>query len=329
MISCPLKGILHDGQRAAIAAIVDKQLSHGVRALSSGEFDRKYFFSGLLEAFTGFHEVSPVPQDLARSSAPPVAALSTIGQPYMMAVVCHDKIQYETSPYLENWKLLRDSVDPALWPYCKFTMPPPCYFHFRLAPGKAYDASVYANDAEFFADLAVAYRKEIWMLYDAGLRNLHIDDPTLAYFCSEDMLESFRAEGINADELFDVYMRAHNDCNFSKSMHFSEGSYEKIAQRFFTMPDYDSFFLQCNGPRAGGFEPLRFLPVGKNIVLGVVTTKDPELKDVQVIKERVLEAAGQVMANIGASPQCGFASVAMFTKLELVKDLAKDLWPTK
>ncbi|KAG6061422.1 hypothetical protein E4U17_001785 [Claviceps sp. LM77 group G4] len=358
---------LRDGQRAAIAAIVDKQLSHGVRALSSGEFDRKYYFSGFFEALAGFHEVSPVPRDLARISAPPVAALSKVGQPYMMAAVCHDKIRYETSPYLENWKLLRDSVDPVLWPDCKFTMPPPCYFHLRLAPGKAYDASVYANDAEFFADLAVAYRKEIRTLYDAGLRNLQIDDPTLAYFCSEDMLESFRAEGIDADELFDVYMKAHNDCiadrpadmhvglhvcrgNFSKSMHFSEGSYEKIAQRFFSTLDYDTFFLEYDGPRAGGFEPLRFLPVGKNVVLGVVTTKDPELEDVQVIKERVLEAASviarsqgrsveQVMANIGVSPQCGFASVAvgaegmteekMFAKLKLVKDVAKDLWPTE
>lgn len=133
-------------------------------------------------------------------------------------------------------------------------------------------------------------------------------------------------------------------------MHFSEGSYEKIAQRFFSTLDYDTFFLEYDSPRAGGFEPLRFLPVGKNVVLGVVTTKDPDLEDVQVIKERVLEAAGviargqgrsveQVMANIGVSPQCGFASVAvgaegmteekMFAKLKLVKNIAKDLWPTK
>ncbi|KAG5970937.1 hypothetical protein E4U58_000457 [Claviceps cyperi] len=140
---------LRDGQRAAIAAIVDK------------------YFSGFFEALAGFHEASPVPRDLARSSA-----LSKVGQPYMMAAVCHDMIRYETSSYLENWKLLRDSVDPALWPDCKFTVPPPCYFHLRLAPGKSYDASVYANDAELFADLAVAYRKEIRTLYDTGLRNL-------------------------------------------------------------------------------------------------------------------------------------------------------------
>jgi methionine synthase II (cobalamin-independent) len=138
--------------------------------------------------------------------------------------------------------------------------------------------------------------------------------------------------------------------NFSKSVHFSEGSYEKIAERFFTVLNYDTFFLEYDNARSGGFEPLRFLPANKNVVLGVVTTKDPELEDPQEIKRRVLEAAkiiadGQqrsveeVMENIGISPQCGFASVSigaegmtedkMFAKLRLVRDVAKDLWPDR
>ncbi|OAQ73630.1 methionine synthase, vitamin-B12 independent [Pochonia chlamydosporia 170] len=355
---------LRQGQRAAIADIVEKQRTHGVRALSSGEFDRKYYFSGFFEKLGGFREVSPVPWDLARLSAPPIAALKKAGQQYMMAAVCHDKITYESSPYLENWKLLRDSVPKELWGECKFTMPPPCYFHLRLAPGKSYDNSVYPNDEAFFADLAKAYRKEIKTLYDAGLRNLQIDDPTLAYFCSDEMIESLRAEGDDPDKLFDLYLKAHNDCiadrpadmhvglhvcrgNFSKSMHFSEGSYEKIAEKFFTTLHYDTFFLEYDNPRSGGFEPLRFLPKGKNVVLGVVTTKDPQLEDSETVKSRVREAAkiiadGQgrtveeAMANIGISPQCGFASVAvgadgmteqkMFDKLKLVEDIAKELW---
>ncbi|KAK2602007.1 Thioredoxin domain-containing protein 17 [Conoideocrella luteorostrata] len=358
---------LRDGQRAAIATIVDKQLSHGVRALSSGEFDRKYYFSGFFEKLVGFHQVSPVPWDMARMSAPPIAALKKTGRPYPMAAVCDQKIRHETSPYLEDWKLLRDSVPRHLWGQCKFTMPPPCYFHLRLAPGKAYSTEVYANDDEFFADLSRAYRKEIRTLYDAGLRNLQIDDPTLAYFCSDDMIASFRQEGIDPDELFEVYMKAHNDCiadrppdmhvglhvcrgNFSKSMHFSEGSYEKIAERFFTTLNYDTFLLEYDNNRSGGFEPLRFLPRGKNVVLGVVTTKDARLEDAQAVKGRILEAAeiiarGQgrsveeAMASIGISPQCGFASVAvgadgmteerMFDKLRLVQDIAGELWPEK
>ena len=138
--------------------------------------------------------------------------------------------------------------------------------------------------------------------------------------------------------------------NFSKSMHFSEGSYEAIAERFFKTLEYDTFYLEYESPRAGGFEPLRFLPKDKNVVLGVVTTKSPELEDREEMKRKVLQAADiiakgqsrtreEVMENIGISPQCGFASTAvgaegmteerMFEKLKLVQDLAKELWPSK
>jgi methionine synthase II (cobalamin-independent) len=133
-------------------------------------------------------------------------------------------------------------------------------------------------------------------------------------------------------------------------MHFSEGSYEVIAERFFKTLEYDTFYLEYDSPRAGGFEPLRFLPRDKNVVLGVVTTKSPELEDVQGMKHKVLQAADiiasgqgrtreEVMENIGISPQCGFASTAvgaegmteerMFKKLKLVQDLAKELWPSR
>lgn len=203
---------LRDGQRSAIADIVAKQRANGVRALSSGEYDRKYYFSGFFEKLKGFREVSPVPWDISRMSAPPIAALKKTGRQYMMAAVCEDKIGYETSPYLDNWMLLRDSVPRELWHECKFTMPPPCYFHLRLAPGKCYSPQAYASDEDFFADLATAYKQEIKTLYDAGLRNLQIDDPTLAYFCSDAMIASLKEEGTDPDALFALYLKAHNDC---------------------------------------------------------------------------------------------------------------------
>ncbi|KAG9254729.1 uncharacterized protein F5Z01DRAFT_621366 [Emericellopsis atlantica] len=351
-------------QRSAIKDIVDLQQANGIRALTSGEFDRKYYWSGFFENLGGFREVSPVPWELTRLSAPPIAALKKTGRQYPHAAVCEGKITYDKSPYLESWKMLRDHLPEAQWKECKFTMPPPCYFHLRLAPGKCYASSAYDSDEAFFIDLASAYRQEIKTLHAAGLRNLQIDDPTLAYFCSEEMVESLRKDGIDPDKLFDLYLWAHNECirdrpadmhvglhvcrgNFSKSMHFSEGSYERIAERFFKTLNYDTFFLEYDNPRSGGFEPLRFLPRHKNVVLGVVTTKEPELEDPEVIKSKVLEAAriiadGQgrtveeAMGSIGISPQCGFASVAigadgmtedkMVQKLKLVKDVASQLW---
>lgn len=350
---------------SSIPSIVKKQIDNGIRPLTSGEFDRKYYFSGFFENLTGFEEVSPVPWELARLSAPPIAALKKTGQQYPMAAICKSKIKYDKSPYLENWKRLRDSLPKEQWGECKFTMPPPCYFHLRLAPGKCYSADAYSNDEDFFADLALAYRQEIRTLYDAGLRNLQIDDPTLAYFCSDEMIESLKKDGVDTEAMFSQYLKAHNDCiadkpsdmhiglhicrgNFSKAMHFSEGSYEKIAERFFKTLNYDTFFLEYDNERSGGFEPLRFLPRDKNVVLGVVTTKDPKLEDKEAIKTKVREAArivadgqacsvDEAMDRIGISPQCGFASVAigadgmteekMFDKLKLVQEIARELWP--
>ncbi|CAK4032672.1 hypothetical protein DOTSEDRAFT_69728 [Lecanosticta acicola] len=358
---------LSEVQQKEIADIVKKQQDHNVRALCSGEFDRKYYFSGFFEKLDGFKEVSPVPWEVTRLSAAPIAALKKAGKQYPMAAICDGKIKYSKSPYLDNWKLLRNVVSQEQWKECKFTMPPPCYFHLRLGPGKCYPKEVYPNDEAFFSDLAAAYRQEFKTLYSEGLRNIQIDDPTLAYFCSEDMLKGLREDGEDTDKMFDVYLKAHNDCiadrpddlhvglhicrgNFSKSMHFSEGSYEKIAEKFFQTLNYDTFYLEYDNLRSGGFEPLRFLPKHKNVVLGVVTTKDPQLEDAELIKSRVLEAAqiigkGQgrsveeAMENIGISPQCGFASVAvgaegmteekMFAKLKLVQDVAKQLWPDR
>lgn len=199
-------------QQSAINDIVQKQLSHNVYTLTSGEFDRKYYFSGFFEKLGGFREVSPVPWDLARLSAPPIAALKKAGQQYMMAAVCEEKIRYEKSPYLENWRMLKKAVPDSQWKDCKFTMPPPCYFHLRLAAGKCYSKDAYTSDEDFFADLAGAYRKELKTLYDDGLRNLQIDDPTLAYFCSDEMLEALKKDGDDPDELFESYLKAHNDC---------------------------------------------------------------------------------------------------------------------
>lgn len=203
---------LVSAQRAAIQDIVNKQQEHGVRALCSGEFDRKYYFSGFFEKLEGFREVEPVPWELTRLSAPPIAALKKAGKPYPMAAICERKIEYKQSPYLENWKMLRECVAEEQWKECKFTMPPPCYFHLRLDSGKCYSPKAYSNDEDFFADLTNAYRRELKTLYDEGLRNVQIDDPTLAYFCSNEMLQALRNEGMDPDKLFDTYLKAHNDC---------------------------------------------------------------------------------------------------------------------
>jgi len=358
---------LTQAEHQAIAYIVSRQQEMGVRSLCSGEYDRKVYFAGFFEKLDGFEEVEDPPWDLYRLSAPPIAMLKKAGLKFPMTVVCTGKIRHTKSTYLDEWKTLRSCVPEEQWGECKFTMPPACFFHLRLAPGKVYSKEAYSNDEDFFADLAAAYQKEFKILHEEGLKSVQIDDPTLAYFCSQEMLDGLKKDGVDPDQLFDQYLKAHNDClkgrpeglhvglhicrgNFSKAMHFSEGSYEAIAERFFKTLEYDTFYLEYDSPRAGGFEPLRFLPKGKNVVLGVVTTKSPELEDPEEMKQKVLQAADiiakgqgrtmeEAMENIGISPQCGFASTAvgaegmdeekMFAKLKLVKDVAKELWPDR
>ncbi|KAG9950028.1 UROD/MetE-like protein, partial [Aureobasidium melanogenum] len=358
---------LEAAEHKAITHIVKRQQDEGVRPICSGEYDRKVYFGGFFEELDGFEEVEDAPWDLYRLSAPPIAALKKAGLKYPMTVVCNGKIAYKHSPYLKKWEYLKSQVPESQWADCKFTMPPAPYFHLRLAPGKCYPKEVYPTDAAFFADLAECYKKEFKALHDAGLKSVQIDDPTLAYFCSKDMLEGLKADGVDPDELFELYCKAHNDClegrpeglhvglhicrgNFSKSMHFSQGSYEQIAERFFKTLNYDTFYLEYDDARSGGFEPLRFLPKNKNVVLGVVSTKVADLEDAKEMKDKVLEAADiiakgqgvsreQAMECIGISPQCGFASTGvgaeamtedkMFAKLALVKKVANELWPDR
>ena len=222
---------LREEQQNAIADVVEKQQDNGIRSLCSGEFDRKYYFSGFFEKLEGFKEVSPMPWDLARLNAAPVKALKAKGQNFPMAAVCDGKIHNPGSMYLDNWSLLRNCLPREQWGECKFTMPPPCFFHLRLGPGKCYSKEAYSNDEEFFADLAKAYQQEIRALYKEGLRNLQIDDPTLAYFCSQTMLDGLKEDGEDTDKMFDMYLKAHNDCiagrpdDMHVGLHICRGQY--------------------------------------------------------------------------------------------------------
>lgn len=270
------------------------------------------------------------------------------------------------STFLPELKYMQSILPRDQWPNIKLTLTSPSWYHFRYAPGRAYTEGVYANDDEYFADLAKAYQTELKILYDAGLRNGQVDDPNLAYFCSEAMLEGWKADPQNhqtADEQFDAYMRFYNACfqrpadfhlgihlcrgNYLGSKHFSEGAYDRIATKLFNDLNVSTYYLEYDTPRAGGFEPLKHLPKEKNVVLGVVTSKFPELEDQREMVERVYKAADYVAEGDGSSreealqrlcvsPQCGFASHAegnalqrkdMRNKLKLVRAIADEVWP--
>jgi len=348
----------------AVKDIVKTQIELGYHAISDGEYRRHMFWGTFFPGLDGFEEIQNPDIDIFRMYVPDIAAFTESGHKPGETVICTGKIKHVGSTYLDQWNYLKSLLPKERVGEAKLTLAAPNWYHLRYKTGKAYPKDVYATDAEYFADIAKAYRAELKILYDAGLRNVQIDDPNLAYFCSEKMLKGFKDNGEDSDALLDAYIKLYNDClserpadfhigvhlcrgNFVGGRHFSEGGYDAIATKLFKHLDVDTYYLEYDTPRAGGFEPLVELPSNKNVILGLVTSKFPELENFEEMKKKVYAAADliakgnnftreEALKRLGVSPQCGFASHSdgnnmthddMIAKLKLVRKLADDVWP--
>lgn len=352
----------------AIQDIVKTQLDLGFCGISDGEYRRHMFWGTFWPTLQGMEEIKNPPLDTFRTYVPDIAAFLESGHQPGESVYCVGKIKHTgESTYVSQVEYLKTLLSKERWSDIKLTMAAPNWYHLRYVDGKAYPKEVYANDKEYFTDVAKAYQVELDILYKAGLRNVQIDDPNLAYFCSEKMLDGWKEDKnntVSADELFDLYIQLYNDCisqvpsdmhigvhlcrgNFVNSRHFSEGGYDRIATKLFQHMNVHTYYLEYDTPRAGGFEPLAHLPKNKNVILGVVTSKFPELEDKEELKQRIYDAADvmakgqgesreEALKRCGVSPQCGFASHAegnlidiegMKKKLQLVRQVADEVWP--
>ena len=352
-------------EKKYIADIVQEQLSRNIRPITDGEYSRTLFYDGLFEKTPGF-SVEHVEWSQLRTNFPTTKGYLKRNYPRRTLVIATSAISYGESPYLDNWLYLRGLVPKEQWNECKITMPAPTWVHMQLKPGTAYSStSGYSSDAEYFADLTGVYRRTFKTLYDAGLRSIQIDDPQLTYFCNDEFLGGCRVDGEDADALLAMYIKVYNDClkdkpadlhigihlcrgNAPEGQYFSSGSYDNIANKLFNQLMFDTFYLEYDTERAGGFEPLRFLPPDKNVVLGLVTTKDAKLEDLEVLKGRAEEAVAmiatgqgrsreEVLSTVGVSPQCGFSSASygtgvgmsmegMWDKFRLVQAVAREVW---
>ncbi|KAJ3834782.1 hypothetical protein F5878DRAFT_695022 [Lentinula raphanica] len=355
-------------QNAAIQFIVQKQIELGFRCITDGEYGRHMFWGTFFPNLNGMTEIYNPPIELFRAYAPDVAAFIEEVQIPGESVICTGKISHTgESTYVDQVKYLQSLLPEERWGEIKLTVAAPNWYHLRYYEGKAYPKDVYPSDKEYFADIAKAYQVELDILYKAGLRNVQFDDPNLAYFCSEKMLKGWEEDKTNitsADDMFEAYIQLYNDCiskapadmhfgvhlcrgNFVGSRHFSEGSYDRIATKLFQSLNVQTYYLEYDTPRAGGFEPLAYLPKNKNVILGVITSKFPKLEDKEEMKRRVYEAAEIIakgngetkedaLKRMGVSPQCGFASheggnlidmQGMTNKLKLVREIADEIWP--
>jgi 5-methyltetrahydropteroyltriglutamate--homocysteine methyltransferase len=248
---------------------------------------------------------------------------------------------------LDEFVFLRDAAAVA----AKITLPAPSTMHFLRFSDFA-DRTAYGDADEFFADLVAVFRQEIADLVHAGCRYVQIDEIAIALLCDSAIRDNVVAGGGDPDALVERYIDAINGAvaacppevvvgvhmcrgNF-KGHHLADGGYESVAERFFARTRANHFLLEYDTPRAGDFAPLRFMPKGKGVVLGLVSSKTPTLESIDLLQRRTDEAARHIdLDRLAISPQCGFASTVAGNplsaaderaKLKLVVDAARVIW---
>jgi len=337
------KGEITDAQLKAvedaeIIKVIKKQEEVGLEAITDGEYRRSFWhydFYGMLDGV-----------DVVKADH----GIQFQGMQTQMKVLkITGKIDFAANhPMLEHFKFLKAHTTKTP----KMCIPSPTVMHFRLEPGSV-AATAYPNRDAIFDDLAIAYQKAIKAFYAAGCRYLQFDDTAWAYLCSEAELKKARDRGLDVDHLQETHTKCINKAleakpadmvitthvcrgNF-RSTFISSGGYEPVAKNMLEKCNYDGYFLEYDTDRAGGFEPLRFLPKGnKIVVLGLISSKVGALEPIADIKKRIKEAEKFVaLEQLALSPQCGFASTEegnvlaedeQWAKLREIVAISKDVW---
>ncbi|KAJ6035707.1 hypothetical protein N7499_002834 [Penicillium canescens] len=358
-------------EQEAIRDVVKMQQELGFKAVTSGEFNRTRFWGLMWDEFEGTIRLQDAEASMFRLYHPDVVSLIEQDRKVMPgdSVIAGKKLSHSTTSSQSNLhelKLVQKSLPESEWANIKLTMITPAWFHMRYKQGRAYTPEAYANDAEYFADVAKVYQAELASLYKAGLRNVQFDDPGMAYFCSNAFRQGWEEDKDNTgsvEDLLDAYIKLYNDSlaglpadmhtgihlcrgNFIGGRHFSEGSYDIIAKNLFENLNVNTFYLEYDTERAGGFEPLKFLPKNKNVVIGAISTKLRDLEDKEAMKERIFKAADfvasgsretreEALKRVCISPQCGFSTHEsgypllvehQKNKLSLVRQIADEIW---
>ncbi len=331
---------LREAQDAAIRDIVALQESLGLGAATDGEFRRRGWSAGFIDAVDGFGlregTIGFRAADGGRSSA----ELS----PY-----AKERLKRTRPIVADDFVFLRDAVTGAV---PKVTMPSPPVMHYFLGP-RAVDEGTYPDIEDYFSDLSAIYREEIAALEAAGCTYLQLDDTALPCHCDESFRSDVASRGEDPEALTGRYVELINAVVDARSatmrvaVHMcrgnlkgawmAEGGYEAIAETVFGATRVDAWFMEYDTERAGGFEPLRFMPEDRIVVLGLVSTKTPVLESKDELKRRIDTAARYVpLERLCLSPQCGFSSAPgrgqvitdddQKRKLSLVVETAAEVW---
>ena len=326
----------------AITRLVQKEVDNGLTAVTDGEFRRAFWHLDFIAALKGIRHVKAEAWSVHFEGH----------QPKAETVVIEDRLAFPVDhPFLEAFDRLKKIAGSTP---VKYTIPSPSMLHLiccvrarDYAPIEAYAN----NEALLLDDLAQTWTDAMLALYARGCRYLQFDDTSWGEFCSEEKRAAYAARGIDVDQVARNYVKVLNKVLATKpsdltvTMHicrgnfrstwFSSGGYEPVAEILFANCPVDAFFLEYDSDRAGGFEPLRFIK-DQTVVLGLVTSKFPELEDKDAIKARIKEASTYVpLEQLCLSPQCGFSSTEegnlmteeeQWAKVRLVVEVAKEVW---
>jgi 5-methyltetrahydropteroyltriglutamate--homocysteine methyltransferase len=332
---------LREVQARAIRDVVALQEEVGLKSITDGEYNRGSWHTDFLLRFAN---VEPYTSRYTTTFHNEQGSVE--GKPHTMRIT--GKLSRPKPIFVEDFKFLKSVTKETP----KITIPSPSILHFR-GGREAIDTKAYPEMEEFYSDLAGVYAEEIGDLIDGGCRYLQIDETNFAYLCDPALRSQVQTSiGEDPNDLPRVYARLINNAiagrpaEMTVCMHVcrgnfagrwvAEGGYEPVAEVLFNEIEVDAYFLEYDSARAGGFEPLRFLPKGKRVVLGLVTTKRGQIESADTLKRQIEEAAKFVdIDQLALSPQCGFSSgiggntmgiEEEKAKLRLVVEVAEAVW---
>jgi 5-methyltetrahydropteroyltriglutamate--homocysteine methyltransferase len=328
-------------QNAAIREVVQMQEDVGLQSATDGEFRRASWHMDFIYELGGIEKVQgniSVKFHNPQGDIEFTPAAIHVGSPVML----------ERPIFADAFEFLKSVVTTAT---PKLTIPSPSMVHYR-GGAAAIDPSVYPDVEEFWVDLTRAYADQVRAVHDLGCTYLQFDDTSLAYLNDPSQRAMIAEQGEDAEHLHEKYIRNINRAlagrpegltvtthmcrgNFRSSW-VAEGGYDFVAEALFGGLEVDGFFLEYDDARSGGFEPLRFVPPGKMVVLGLVTTKRGELEAKDELKRRIEAASKHVdIDQLCLSPQCGFSSTVEgnvltydeeVAKLRLIVETAREVW---
>jgi len=327
---------LKSREDSAIEEVIAKQESVGLRGVTDGEFRREFWHIDFLAGLDGVESYLAEHGIQFKGGETKPKGLRVTG-----------KIGYSGHPMIEHFRFLKAHTKATP----KMTIPSPSVLHFR-GGRKAVPETSYPSMDDFYRDLGGAYRQAVRAFADAGCRYLQLDETNLAYLCDPEQRQMLKDRGDDPEQLPGIYADMINTAisdrpsdmtitmhlcrgNF-RSMWISQGGYEPVAEILFNRINVNGYFMEYDTERAGGFEPLRFVPKGKTVVLGLVTSKTGTLESKDELKRRLDDAAKYLdLDQLCLSPQCGFASTEegnvlaedeQWAKLARIVEVAGEVW---